>query len=80
MNKLEDVVSEIRKSKGSTRCPLFSQQRTLLREWLTEIWNSYEETVNRQLRQIQTKVTQEDSLSKKWSDTEPEDKSLVCVL
>jgi hypothetical protein len=35
-----------------------------------------EETVDRQLRQIQTRVTQEDSLSKKWSDTEPEDGSL----
>jgi hypothetical protein len=31
-------------------------------------------------RQIQTKVTQEDILSKKKSDAEPEDKSLVHVL
>jgi hypothetical protein len=41
---------------------------------------SQEETVDRQLRQIQAKVTQKDSLSKKWSDTEPEDKFLVYVL
>jgi hypothetical protein len=29
---------------------------------------------------IQTKLTQEDSLRKKWSDTKPGDKSLVYVL
>jgi hypothetical protein len=29
---------------------------------------------------MQTKVTHEDRLSKKWSDTEPEDKSPVYVL
>jgi hypothetical protein len=33
-----------------------------------------------QLTQIQTKVTQEESISMKGTDTEPEDKSLVYVL
>jgi hypothetical protein len=41
---------------------------------------SQEERAGSQLRQIQAKVTQEDSLSKKRSDTEPEDKSLIYVL
>jgi hypothetical protein len=38
------------------------------------------DTVGRQLRQIETKVTQEDSLSKTCSDTKPEEKALVYVL
>jgi hypothetical protein len=64
-----EVCSWTDKLNPSRRCSLLSWQRILLRRWLNELTDSQESDTDRLRR-----------LNKKWSNTEPEDKSLVNVL